>query len=112
MRPIAWQHYELYAELHATVAASLIKNGIEKERANQASLAVVDAIAHLWAGQQISYPIGFRVRAQARDEEIYRRKNAGEHTNELARAFRMSQRGIGKAYRRAQLRHAAEDSKP
>lgn len=87
-----------------TTDDELKKIGIAEANAEDVAHRVADRLADAFSGQVISFPVEFRRRIEARDNEIFA-KHTGDNTHELAREYGLSVRALNKALARTRQRH-------
>ena len=104
MNPMAIRRNELLTEAAEQAAAAALELGLPKDRADQIGAAVADRLAENWAGQVLSFPKDHAYRLSLRDREILAAHREGASYAELCRKYDMTERGMRKLIRRAQLR--------
>lgn len=104
MNPMAIRRNELLTEAAEQAADAAQALGLTKERADQIGAAVADRLAENWAGQVLSFPKDHAYRLSLRDREILAAHREGASYAELCRQYDMTERGMRKLIRRAQLR--------
>jgi len=87
----AIKYPEILAELAATVAASLIENGIAPKVAREAAEKAVEDVRANFGGQNIYIPMGLGYNLARRNAEIRRRLAAGENREAIRREFELSE---------------------
>lgn len=78
----AIQYPETLDELRGIVAASLVDDGLDIDRANTVSWKVVERVRGAWGGQKIYIPTGKAVETEKMRREVLARWN-GKNTREL-----------------------------
>lgn len=92
------RRHELFESLILNGKQVFIELGIEEAIADQAATAFVDHLCHEWSGQTVAIPMDYSYRVALRDLEIYN-FHKGDF-NETARHFKMTERGVRKAFER------------
>lgn len=90
---------ELLTDVHTHTSKILEEHGIDPALADQIGCAISDHLADHWGGQIITIPKDFHYRLAKRDLEIYE-QFTGHNYHELARTWKMSERGIYKVIKR------------
>jgi Mor family transcriptional regulator len=85
------KHIELFEEMAATLAASLVKRGVASSAARSVAEEVIEAVHRNFAGQNIYIPSGLGYQVARRNAEIRRRLAAGERREALCREFHISE---------------------
>jgi len=80
---------ELLADLADQVAARLVDNGVEIERAADIGLAIAEHVRTNWSGQSLYLPKGVQYDITRRDLEIFERFNGTNH-EPLAREYNLT----------------------
>ncbi|ASE52181.1 MAG: hypothetical protein LBV10_09395 [Stenotrophomonas sp.] len=95
---------ELLADAAAQAADVARELGLDQDRADQVGAAVADRLAENWSGQVLSFPKNHAFKLSQREREILAAHRDGASYAELARKYDMTERGIRKLLRRAELR--------
>ncbi|MGH8037044.1 MAG: Mor transcription activator family protein [Stenotrophomonas sp.] len=95
---------ELLADAAAQAADTAREMGLSQDRADQIGAAVADRLAENWSGQVLSFPKDHAFKLSLREREILAAHRDGASYSELARKYDMTERGIRKLIRRAELR--------
>jgi Mor family transcriptional regulator len=104
MKPMEARRNELLADVAAHAAATAQELGVPADQAEQIGAAVADALAANWGGQTLSFPKDAAFRLSQREQEILAAHRAGTPVPRLAQVYRMSEQGLRKLLRRAELR--------
>lgn len=109
MKPMEARRNELLADVAAHAAATAQELGVSADQAEQIGAAVADALAANWGGQTLSFPKDAAYLLSAREREILEAHRNGATVARLARDYNMSEQGLRKLLRRAELRSGGLD---
>ncbi|TXH74475.1 MAG: hypothetical protein E6Q88_04305 [Lysobacteraceae bacterium] len=109
MKPMEARRNELLADVAAHAAATAQEFGVPADQAEQIGAAVADALAANWGGQTLSFPKDAAFRLSQRDREILAAHRGGAPVARLAREYHMTEQGLRKLLRRAELRAGGLD---
>lgn len=109
MKPMEARRNELLADVAAHAAATAREFGVPADQAEQIGAAVADALAANWGGQTLSFPKDAAYLLSAREREILAAHRSGTPVARLALDYKMSEQGLRKLLRRAQLRAGGLD---
>ena len=96
---MALKRHELLEELQAVIARQLEEMGTAPDAASVIGSSVVDYLSTYWAGQVVSFPKDVQYKLTLKELEIYD-QYTGRNKDELARAYGMTPRGMGKLIQR------------
>ncbi len=101
-------HYpELLADLRTTLAASLLADGIDEDKARRVSHNAAETIRKAWGGQMIYIGKGYFFELSARDEDIWA-KFTGHNHKQLCRDYEISLQWL---YKIIKSKHAEDVKK-
>lgn len=80
---------EILAEMVASLAAVLVKHGLDAISANEAAMSATESVRSVFAGQLLYIPRGLSFDISERDEKIYALFD-GKNISELAKKFNLS----------------------
>lgn len=80
---------EIFAEMVASLAAVLVKHGMDAISANEAAMSATESVRSVFAGQLLYIPRGVSFDISERDEKIYSLFD-GQNVGELAKKFKLS----------------------
>lgn len=109
-RPMARRRHELLHDVDQTTTATAILHGIGEDVARHIGSAVADMLSERWAGQQITFPLNGFYTLSDRERAIVQARNKGVSFFDLARAFKMTERGVRKLVARVTAGRGAEDA--
>ena len=106
---------EVLGAMGDVVANTLEKHGIEKRRASEFALEIMEDMREMFGGQNIYFPAGSVIEQSAKYAEIYDKYWAGTSINDLAHEYKYSVIWIyavirSERSRRKAERDAAEDA--
>ncbi len=107
MKPMEARRNELLTDVAAHAAAAAQEIGVPTAQAEQIGAAVADALAANWGGQTLSFPKDAAFRLSHIEREILAAHRNGAPVAKLAREYNMSEQGLRKLLRRAQLRDSS-----
>lgn len=107
MKPMEARRNELLTDVVAHAAATAQEFGVPADQAEQIGAAVADALASNWGGQTLSFPKDIAFRLSHRDREILATHRNGASVAKLARDYNMTEQGLRKLLRRAELRDSS-----
>lgn len=93
------RRHELLADVAEQTARSLIKRGIEEDKACDIGNELADFFSEHWNGQNIYMVADSQFKLSKRDQEIYRRMQRG-NAHELAKEFGLSYVRVYQIYKR------------
>ena len=93
------KRHEVLQELQDVIARQLMELDTAPDAASVTASSVVDYLSTYWAGQVVSFPKDVQYKLTLKELEIYDQFN-GRNKDELARAYGMTPRGIGKLIQR------------
>ena len=93
------KRHELLAELQDVVARQLTDMDVASDAAALVAAFLVDYLSTYWAGQVVSFPKDVQYKLTLKELEIYD-QFTGRNKDELARAYGMTPRGMGKLIQR------------
>ena len=93
------KRHELLQELQDVIARQLMEMDAAPDAASVTASSVVDYLSTYWAGQVVSFPKDVQYKLTLKELEIYDQFN-GRNKDELARAYGMTPRGMGKLIQR------------
>lgn len=98
---MAHRRHELLADADKSVQAAALELGIDQAQAQHLGAAVADMLLERWAGQQLTFPMHGYYGLSPRELAIVERHHQGARVFEIAREFRMTERGVRKLLKRA-----------
>lgn len=104
MKTMSERRNELLREVADHVTATAADHGFPPEVSAQLGHSVADVLAESWGGQVLSFPKDLAYKTVLRDEEILAAYQAGTSVAALAKQWHMSERGIRRLIKRAELR--------
>ena len=96
---MALKRHELLEELQAVIARQLEEMGTAPDAASVIGSSAVDYLSTYWAGQVVTFPKDAQYKLTLKELEIYD-QYTGRNKDELARAYGMTPRGMGKLIQR------------
>jgi Mor family transcriptional regulator len=103
---MARRRHELLQDVQQSAEATAAELGVAGDVAAQLGAAVADMLLERWAGQQITFPVNGYYGLSGRELAIVARRQEGARVFELAREFRMTERGIRKLLARVEAGRA------
>lgn len=97
---------ELLEDLVSQVGIVLDELGIAADLTTHVGHALADHLADHWGGQTLSFPKDHHYRLSLRETHILAESDRGATGAQLARKYRMTERGVRKLLKRAKLRQA------
>lgn len=95
---------EFLADAAAHAADTVRDYGIPDEIAEQIGAAIADNMADNWGGQVLTFPKNYAYKLAARDRRILEAFRLNPNYAAIARANGMSERGLRKLLKRAEVR--------
>lgn len=94
---MARRRHELLLDVEQAASGTAVDLGVDSDVARHVGAAIADMLAERWAGQQLTFPInGYYGGLSDREKAIVARRDQGARVFELAREFRMTERGVRK----------------
>ena len=93
------KRHERLQELQDVIARQLMEMDAAPDAASVTASSVVDYLSTYWAGQVVSFPKDVQYKLTLKELEIYD-QYTGRNKDELARAYGMTPRGMGKLIQR------------
>lgn len=106
------RRHELLLDVAQATQATVRELGIADAVAEHAGAAVADMLAARWGGQQLTFPMNGYYSLATRERDILARREQGASIWELAREFKMTERGVRKLLDRVKVRLACADAQP
>jgi len=97
---MARRRHELLADVEQSAASAARELGVPDDVARHVGAAMADLLLERWAGQQLTFPMNGYYALADRERAIVERRAQGARLFELAREFRMSERGVRKLLKR------------
>lgn len=104
MKPMEARRNELLADVAAHAADTAKEFGVPEDRADHIGAAIADNLAANWGGQTLSFPKDAAFKLSHREREILAAHRKGVPVAKLARDHKMTEQGVRKLLRRAELR--------
>lgn len=104
---MAARRHALLQEVEDHAAHLGIQLGMSAEDAAALGTAIADMLVELWGGQQITFPLSGFYRMSPKEQEIVAGRDNGMAVWELAKQFRMTERGVRKLLARADAGRSA-----
>jgi Mor family transcriptional regulator len=108
MRETKSKGLELLAYLGYVLANQLRKEGLPEHRASAVSLNVMDVMKVEFGGQNVYFPMGVYVKAEAKSEEVFDKFMAGAAVKDLVHEYGHSEQWIYKLLSIVRARRRAE----
>lgn len=109
---MAARRHELLLDVAQAAQATARELGIADAVAEHVGAAVADMLAARWGGQQLTFPMNGYYSLAARERDILARREQGASIWELAREFKMTERGVRKLLDRVKARLVCADAQP
>lgn len=109
MKPMEARRKELLADAAAHAAAEAQELGVSADLAEHIGAAVADRLAANWGGQTLSFPKDAAYTLSQRERAILAEYRSGTLVPKLARDYSMTEQGVRKLLRRAELRAGGLD---
>lgn len=103
---MARRRHELLQDVERSTKATAIELGVTGDLAEHLGAAIADMLSERWAGQQLTFPINGYYGLSQRELAIAERRDQGARVFELAREFRMTERGVRKLLKRVDERRS------
>lgn len=93
---MAGRRHELLLDVEQSAAERARELGLSGDIAAHVGAAMADLLLERWAGQQLTFPMNGYYKLADRERAIVARRDNGARIFELAREFRMTERGVRK----------------
>lgn len=103
---MARRRHELLQDVEQSTKAAAIELGVTPDLAEHLGASIADMLSDRWAGQQLTFPLNGYYGLSQRELTIVERHDQGARVFELAREFRMTERGVRKLLKRADDRRS------
>ncbi len=104
MRAMEARRNELLADAAAQAADVALEFGLSSDQAEHVGAAVADRLALNWGGQNLCFPKDAAFKLSQREREILAAHRNGAPVVQLAKSYQMTEQGLRKLLRRAELR--------
>lgn len=103
---MARRRHELLQDVEQSTKATAIELGVTADLAEHLGASIADMLLDRWAGQQLTFPLNGYYGLSQRELTIAERRDQGARVFELAREFRMTERGVRKLLKRVDERRS------
>ncbi|MFA5589831.1 MAG: Mor transcription activator family protein [Lysobacteraceae bacterium] len=101
---MAVRRHELLLDVEQSTKATALELGATHDLAEHLGAAVADMLLERWGGQQLTFPLNGHYGLSPREIAIVDRRDQGARVFEIAREFRMTERGVRKLLKRVDER--------
>ena len=93
---MALRRNELLLDVEQSIHTAAVELGTEKIVAEHLGAAIADMLLERWGGQNLTFPMNGYYGLSPREVAIVERRDQGDRIYEIAREFRMTERGVRK----------------